>query len=389
VSLEVENERESALVAWRIEIGPGGLAESNCFGSLFPWSPGQGPIAAHDTRVIPLHGLPGAQASEARVAAAIFADGSYQGSGPALETLLAELKERTVDLTYWLDVFTKVPNGSSQEVTDYLLVKIAEHAGQSPSDPLQIRRNLFGRLQGPRSDRMILRTVQDYQRDLTAALRSVRVPLVAAPVDAPPALAVRTAPSASTDYTASIENLRDTRIEAWVIETDRSPDGRSRGRQSTDACVGDPALEWAGSLRGRIRPHEVREVSIPMPLRADPTQIRLTMVLFEDLSFEGSAEDRDSVLKARERQAEEAGYWSLVFKEAAALPGDQFKAYLQAKRRERAAQNAVAGRGVTTREVDDALAALERSPQTFSRWLSGRQAMLEGQRARLLRHLTR
>jgi hypothetical protein len=388
LSIAIENLRDSALVAWRIELVPGGATESNFIGSLFPWSPGQGPVAPHETRIEPFRAITIAGTSEARAAAAIFADGYYQGSGPALDRFFAGVKERTADLTYWIDVFNKVPDASSKEATDYLLAKIAEPAGQSPSDPLEIRSNLLGRVQGPRPDWWVPRTVQDYQRDLAAALRNARVPLVAAPAGAPPSLAVRTVPSTSTDYTAYIENLRDTRIEAWVIDTDRSPDGRSRGKQSWDACIGDPALELAANLRGRIRPHEVREEFIPMSSRAEPSQIRLAMVLFEDLSFEGSTEDRDLVLKERERQADEAAYWSQAFKEAAALPGDQVKAYLQAKRTERAAQNAAAGRGVTTHEVDDALAALERSPQTISSWLSARQATLEGQRARLSRHVT-
>jgi len=184
--------------------------------------------------------------------------------------------------------------------------------------------------------------------------------------------------------------LRDVSIEAWSIQTVRSPDGRTIGDHTSDACIGDPAFDSPGRARGRIQPHEVRTERIAISSKANvPPPIRLTMVLFEDLSFEGSAADRDHTLRRRERLADEKSYWIQAFKEAAAVPAGNVAAYLQGKRAERSAQNAVAGRGFGTHEVDEALAALERSPQTFPGWLSTRLSILEGEYARLSRHYKR
>jgi len=62
------------------------------------------------------------------------------------------VKARTAELTDWIDALSKVPAGSSKQVSDYLLAKVAERAGMSPSDPLQIGYRLSSSLQGPRPD---------------------------------------------------------------------------------------------------------------------------------------------------------------------------------------------------------------------------------------------
>lgn len=390
LSLSIENLRDSPLVAWRIDLSPGGWSEANYFGSRLPFPPDYGPIAGHETRISRLRGSTGVVAAEARLAAAIFADGYCEGSRPALDALVTQIKERTEELTWWVDVLGRIPEGSSKERIDYVAARLGEHASRFPSDALSVRANVRGNISGDldaRPDWWLSSWLTNFREGLVGALRIIKVPLAAAPSGAPSSLSLRIVPSTTTEATARIENLTDKRIEAWVIQLSRSANGSSLIRE--DACFGDPALEETAPGRGRIGPREVREVSIPTDSLAEPIEPRLTMVLFEDLSFEGRVEDRDSLLKFREAAAEDAAYWSEVLQGARDLSHDRVKAYFVAKRSERAARIAVGGRGGSTREADEAIAALERSPQTFAIWLSARQAYLEGLRARLTRHLKR
>ena len=95
LSLAVENVRDSALVAWRIELVPGGAAEANFIGSLFPWSPGLGRSRFTKREPSRFTGDPVRRVARPSSRRRFSPNGYYQGSGPAFETLLAALKGRT------------------------------------------------------------------------------------------------------------------------------------------------------------------------------------------------------------------------------------------------------------------------------------------------------
>src|SRR4030095_6809136 len=89
------------------------------------------------------------------------------------------------------------------------------------------------------------------------------------------------------------ETLRDMPSEAVGFD-ELAPDGRTRGSERVDFCLADPDDRTPG--RGRIQPHERREFPVS-PQTDRPPRYTLTLVIFDDLSYEGSIEARDEVLR--------------------------------------------------------------------------------------------
>jgi hypothetical protein len=398
-SVTIENLRTSALEAWRIEVlaaagsgQPLGIADWNHIGELEP-IPGNGPIAPHERRTLRLTSARADANAEVRVTAAIFADGRYEGRSAAVEPLLWTKQHRSQDLAFWLDVLNKVPKGSDQKKTDYLLAKAVERAGQPNGDRMpgvSVAGTLKPRLSGDRPAGSVSLVIDEYKPRIKAALRDATRPLVPIAANAGPSLVVRTVPFDQPDYIVHVENLRDdASVEAWMVGLIWTPGGRTQPYLGNDACTVDPAVDSGRGSGGRIPPHQVRDIVVPGHASLAASQIQLMMVLFDDLAFEGSVQQRNQVLGQREHLAPEYGYWIEVFKEARALPATRVKAFLEAKRSEHAQTLAAAGAGPGLSAVNEAVSALDRSPQTFPDWLARKLTALEGVYARLTRHLSR
>ncbi len=381
-SVIVRNLRDSALMAWRLET-PDGIHTWNWLGDLIR-VPKAGPIQPHETRTVSLTSAASKRVAQARITAAVFADGYYEGELIPAGFFLKDRQEAAERFKFWLDAFDKMLEGTEQQKADYLMAKIVERAGASTrfdnvGDAL--RRRLPGR-----TVLLVSTIVEDIRPQVEAALRDTSRPPVRAPDGAPSSLTLKVVPSDRAEYVVQIENLRDNAaIEGWMLGFRRQPGGPVQPFQGNDACTSDPSNDSRPGPSGRILPHQARSIDISFA-RADATfQIDVAMVLFDDLSFEGSAEVRDRMLAQRARIAEDYGYWLAVYREAAALSLAQAKALFEARRSERAGQKAAAGAGPGGTLGTEALGALERSPQTFPGWLKRRTGELEGAYARLTR----
>lgn len=136
-----------------------------------------------------------------------------------------------------------------------------------------------------------------------------------------------------------------------------------------------------------LQPSAIRELVVRSDVNPNaPPVVRLTFVLFDDLSFEGSTAARDEVLRHRERQADEYAYSIAVVQQIAALPPAEVEAFLVAKRAERARQLQLEGRRGETQRLEQFLREAKGSPERFVAGAKGRAESMARQRQRLLRH---
>ena len=381
----IHNLRDSPLMAWRIETTPPSISTWSSLGDLIR-VPNLGPIKPSGTRTVSLQPVGGKGPVEARITAAVFADGYYEGTPAAVGFFLKERQDRAERFAFWLDAFDRMPPGTEQLKADYLMSKIAESAGASArydNVGAELRRRLPGR-----QYLLISTIIDDIRPTIEAALRDTSGPSKRAPDGAPSSLILELVPSDRLEYVVRIENLRsDAAIEGWMLGLRRDAGGRVQPFQGNDACGNPPSTDSRPGTSGRILPRQVRSIDLSLPRAEATSGIELAMVLFDDLSFEGSAEVHDRMLDQRARIAEDYGYWLGVYREAAGLPTTEAKALLEARRSDRARQKATAGSGPDVSLGSEAIGALERSPQTFPSWLKRRLSEIEAAHARLTRHM--
>jgi hypothetical protein len=143
--------------------------------------------------------------------------------------------------------------------------------------------------------------------------------------------------------------------------------------------------------KGHIAPGEAREFPFGAQVKdGDLPPVRMKYVLFEDLSFEGNSADRDTLFRERERRADDIKYVIGVLRRAAAEPANAV-AVLTAARAERARQLQEQGRrdAIALWTLDELIRDVKASPANFAASVAAREASLESQRQRLVRHLSR
>jgi hypothetical protein len=163
--------------------------------------------------------------------------------------------------------------------------------------------------------------------------------------------------TARTEYTAFVTSRNQSPIEAFgytVVQGDRVV-----SRHITDYCLSNPLQP-----HGRIAPGESREVHVGM--RVDPRSelptLRLSFVLYDDLMFEGSREERDDILRSREQQADDLAFVNNLRRELSSVPDDQLQEFLAAKRTERTRTLLASGRRPEQPLLDVFMADAKRAP---------------------------
>jgi membrane associated rhomboid family serine protease len=106
--------------------------------------------------------------------------------------------------------------------------------------------------------------------------------------------------STPTSITVALQNLRDVPLEAWQIDAyARAGDTQPIGSIIVDACCARAMGEVAP-----IAAHESRSLLLNRPAASRAFVASVRLVMFGDLSFEGSRRDRDAVLRRREQMAD-------------------------------------------------------------------------------------
>lgn len=375
LNLTIENRRASHLIEWQIALGrrPGeGIMGHTGFGSIQPG----------ERRTIPIR-LSGAQdAAEGTLIFVAFEDGYYEGIARAVQEWRSVREERAKDLSYWVRVFGMMPRVSEPELRRYLAEHSVKRAGEVPRDPSGVSAKLQAVLQrypaGPDVWDALDRLRIETQAALARATREPSNGTGGGGVDAVSS-AVITAQThvGTTSFMVAIENLGRKAIEAMGFEILDPATKRPRGGQTADFCGTDRL----------IQPKEIREFFPGTDVNPDtPPVVRMTFVLYDDLSFEGSTEARDELLRRREIQADEYAHAIATVKHAAALPPEQVEGFLRTRRAERAKQLMSEGRRGETHVLEQLLREARATPGHFLAGASARAESLERAHQRLLRH---
>jgi hypothetical protein len=376
LNVTIENRRESPLVEWHIGVTLQRAGNPVVYGS--------GSIAPGERRTIPVQ-LPALQdVARAEVTLVAFEDGYYEGTAKAVQPWRAAREERAKELSYWVRVFGLMPRVSEPDLRRYLSERATERAGQDTSDVSGMRRKLQEVLQrypaGPDVWLGLDRLRDETLAELAKVTRQPSGGAGGGAVDAVSAVAVvAQEQSVTTSFVAAIENLQGKAIEAVGFEDYDLVTDRPRGGQSADFCVGDQ----------QIQPKEIREMFFSGGANPGaPPPVRLTFVLFDDLSFEGSTAARDELLRHRETRADEYAHAIAVVRQIAAVAPEQVEAFVVAKRAERAKQLQSEGRRGDMSMLDDLLRDAKGYPDRLVASAKVKAESLERQRQRLLRHKT-
>ena len=329
----------------------------------------------------------GVEPGASRVIFAAFADGYAEGETPAVRPRLAERQSHIDDLGFWVRAFMNMPRVSSVDVRRFLIDRIGERAVVDRPNVAHVSdrvRDLLRRYpEGPDIWDPLDALRTQVERELTAATTpGDKPPVIVDSVTSAAVVSSERVPS--TAYSVAIENVRAIPIEALAYEM-VDPAGRRRGGRTMDFCLSDPGDRTSG--HGHIQPNEHRE---EMYGGDDPSvDLRVSFVLFDDLSFEGSPAVRDDILRRREETADEYAFAIDTVKAAAARPVADVEAFLVAAKVERTKQLLAAGRQPRPiGPLDEALRVFRESPSTFAERMSGYRASLEQAVQRLRRHLS-
>jgi hypothetical protein len=378
LNVTIENRRASPLIEWKMDVTLRGTSQPRMTQS------GYRSLQPGERRTIPIS-LPNPEdAATATLTFVAFEDGFYEGTAQPVQIWQKAREEHAKDLSYWVRVLGMMPRVSEPDLRRYLADRAVERAGEVTGDPSGVRIKLRHVLQrypsGPEVWDGLDRLRIEAQAALAAATRQPSGGSGGGVVDAVSSVAISAQEQAkATTYVAAIENLRGKAIEAVGFEDYDPATNRPRGGQSADFVVGDL----------QIHPKEIREMFFSAG--ANPgalPPVRLTFVLFDDLSFEGSMAARDEVLRHRETQADEYAHAIALAKQIATLPPEQVEAFLVAKRAERAKQLLSEGRRGETHMLEQFLREAKDAPERFVAGAKGRAESLERQRQRLLRHKT-
>ena len=191
--------------------------------------------------------------------------------------------------------------------------------------------------------------------------------------------------SVKTEYVVAVKNLRAVPIEALAFEHYAPGHNQASGGQTADFCLAGPDSR---SGRGRIAPDETREFAFSTRID-DPSHLptlKLRYVLFDDLSFEGAAVERDRLFRRREQQADDLAFAAAVLRDLSAGPVQRVEEFLEQKRAEHGRLLLGRARLPDAPHLDRILEVVRRSPERLPETAAAMIQDLERQRERLLRH---
>ena len=398
--LHVENLRDAPLDTWVISVGS--LSRMSDFSRRdSTFARGEGPVLPREVRAIRLETPSQLPSSGPIVMLAVFEDGWMEGEQEYLEAWQLVRQRRVEDASYWLTVLDGV-RGKGDEETRTVLKTAVVRRRQELAERVtaQIRAGLdafadsytitnitsLAHDESPRPPEWLATRLANYRDELENQRRLMMRPLFQAPAGPPAgsratAVAVRLVQEPVTTVVATIENLRDVPIEAYEFATYDSPVPTSRASlRRSDSCV---AIDGPGD---RIQPREVR--SIPLGDRSVTPTGRLTMVLYDDLVFEGSIERRDDLLKSREKEADAYAYWIAALADARTKPPATLREFLALKRRDWIAEHPE-GRVSVAQHVFEVTNRTDSRPELLVQSLDAIRARMERVRQALTRHLKR
>ena len=395
LSVTLENRRSSPLIECAIGVmRPGRSAASQIhsyyFSAAFPWRPDTGPLQPNARRGLELVLRDGTATDTPALTLAVFADGFVEGEPGQVDAWRRRRRAKVDDLIFWIRAFDAMPRIAEPAVREYAAARVLERARDASTDPSTVRARLQRVLQqypsGPDVWIGLDRLGADARRELAA------LPAEPPAVNGgqPPAdisdVALTWERSAPTEFVATIENLRDVPIEAFGFRFVDRASNRIVSGHGMDFCPVEPRPAERG--RGQIQPGEVREVPLGSP--PDGAVLRLAYVLFDDLTFEGLPEDRDRQFKHREAQAADYAFAIDVIAKASAMPPNDARAFVAAKRAEYLSlprmKEAIAR---YAHNLDEYLRQLSDNPDRAAAGAKSFQDRLERQRQRLIRHLAR
>jgi hypothetical protein len=378
----IENQRDSPLIDWRIDS---------------PWVSfgGRDLIPPHERRVVSIEIKDDRPATRpTTVALAAFEDGYYEANGRNFDRWVTERTERREDLAYWVKAFISMPRVSEPALRTFL----SDHVTARTSGEPRMTRHVSDTVQGlmrqfpegpeiwPRLDRLRKEVETEYiaaTRVPIGGARSGSVERVTA------ATVVSTELRPSTSYSIVIENLRDVPIDAFGLENFDPANGRPKGGSWTDFCVTDPAEP--GPRNERIPPHQKRDLGAKFGPGPVVPLVKLSFVMFEDLQFEGDGARRGELLRARETRAEDAAFALATLDDASAKPASELEGFFVARREAALKQRRRQGIALPLEQTIEhfLLTIRSSSAERFLAEIPATRARLEGQIARLRRHLSR
>jgi hypothetical protein len=220
---------------------------------------------------------------------------------------------------------------------------------------------------------VIERRITEARRDL-AIFEQPLTPGSESPGQSVASVRLSAAPGPSGMRYAFVENVSTKPIEAIGI---RYADGGIR----SDYCE---ALD-SRSGSGPILPGETREVSV-----SHAADLSLSLVLYSDLTFEGQADERNQLLRSRERRAATKAFEIAALSEAAQQPPEQVIPFLEGKKREYAISMAATREGPDhTADVDQVIERAKKAPNEVMALATQLVQVLKRQQAQLTRHQAR
>jgi hypothetical protein len=328
----------------------------------------------------------------ARVAYAAFEDGYYEGSGRAFERWLAARDERREDLAYWTKALMSMPRISEPELRTFLSDHVAVRASGETHWTIshvsdRVQSLLLWVPQGggiwPRIDQLR----KEVEAEYLAVTRTPPEKQPGAAETGTAATVVSTDVRPAVSYTVILENLREVPIEAYSVADYDLARGRVSGWTGTDFCTSEPDAGRAG--RGRIMPHEKRDLGAVFGSGPTVPLLKLYYVMFDDLQYEGEPVERVRLLKKREAQAEEHTFALAALDEAAGKPASELEAFLVQKREAYLRQMQRDGKGpAPAAQLEWFVGNIRRtSAERFAAEIPATRERLVGQIARLRRHL--
>ena len=385
----IENLRDTPIVSWHVglfrpgEQRPSSVNIRDFVGVEGHWTPGTGPIAPHERRVVNIEVPEGAPEAIPRLMAIAFADGYYEGTAAGLDEMRARRQKQVDELSYWIAAIDGMPRDSESRAREYLADRAADRSAHIRDDA--------GGTQGQlsslsRNGSSVLGAVDGVRARTQQRLNQLK-PWASISVDGRKieSAALTNERAASSRYVVTIENLADTPIEALAYDIST----RSGGGGSSMDFSGVPPS--ASRRFGPIAPGETREDPNFREVKEgeDPPAIRLRYVMFEDLSFEGSAADRDEVLTRREQAAADAAIEIDVLTKAAANPAKMIDIFTAA-RGDWTRRMQLEGRPAMRTMFDEYIRRIRTNgADAFLAIIPTLKVDLEAKRQRLLRHLAR
>jgi len=187
-----------------------------------------------------------------------------------------------------------------------------------------------------------------------------------------------------------ITNNASLALDAWQLRVDYQLASGSRDTLyvTSDTCFDTSPPGTPG--RGAILSGQSRDETISLPDVPLSASVTVRMLLFEDLSFEGSAGEVRSVRAQRERHATNLGTWITALHAVAGKPEVEARAILRdalASARTRADPSDPLAAGTLQRMAE--LLEADRSASKFSDQATALTQYFERQRERAVRGLAR